>query len=580
MTRTAPSSSRSNRPRRSPAGSWILTVTRSRGRPSDPTSNRAGITPWVCPRSRLAVTEIHRAQRADRMRLFAGGRERGNDHPAAVRSQGCRRPAGRDHGRRRHPIEGLTRRGSFPRGADSDEPIAMVSRIVPSPSAPWDLARAWTLRRRAGFAATWDELQRDLDERPRCGGGPGPRRHRPHSGHARRNSPATADLLGDAAASGGDIRRLQAWWLFRMLFTPDPADRTADARLARPLRDQPAQGRRRRGDARPERDVPPPRPRAVRRSAAAMLRDPALLVWLDAPSNRKGKPNENLARELMELFTLGVGQFSEARRQGGRAGPDRPDGRPGPICTSARTGTTMATKTILGKTDRFDGDKVADLLLRHPATARRLAWRLCQTFLGEDVADESAVVGAGRATASRRPARRAGRRDDPPLGAVLLRAEPARAGLGPGRLRHRHGAEPRTLRPAAEHAVARRVDRPPGPGAVLPAQRGRLARRSKLAVGPLGGRAGQLRGGPGRWPLERRIHCRCPRPPQPGRTPRAREGRRRRLALLRRPRCWAARSKRPPAGRPSKIARSEGGSDAERFNRAVALSLATGSPVD
>ena len=42
-----------------------------------------------------------------------------------------------------------------------------------------------------------------------------------------------------------------------------------------------------------------------------MLRDPALLIWLDAPSNRKGKPNENLARELMELFTLGVGRYTE-----------------------------------------------------------------------------------------------------------------------------------------------------------------------------------------------------------------------------------------------------------------------------
>ena len=42
-----------------------------------------------------------------------------------------------------------------------------------------------------------------------------------------------------------------------------------------------------------------------------MLRDPALLVWLDAPANRKGHPNENLARELMELFTLGIGHYSE-----------------------------------------------------------------------------------------------------------------------------------------------------------------------------------------------------------------------------------------------------------------------------
>lgn len=48
-------------------------------------------------------------------------------------------------------------------------------------------------------------------------------------------------------------------------------------------------------------------------------------------------------------------------------------------------------ETILGKNDRFDGDKVADLLLQQPAAARRLAWRLCQSFLGENVADESAV---------------------------------------------------------------------------------------------------------------------------------------------------------------------------------------------
>ena len=44
----------------------------------------------------------------------------------------------------------------------------------------------------------------------------------------------------------------------------------------------------------------------------AAVRDPALLVFLDAPANRKGHPNENLARELMELFTLGIGHYTEA----------------------------------------------------------------------------------------------------------------------------------------------------------------------------------------------------------------------------------------------------------------------------
>jgi uncharacterized protein (DUF1800 family) len=121
-----------------------------------------------------------------------------------------------------------------------------------------------------------------------------------------------------------------------------------------------------------------------------MLRDPALLAWLDAPSNRKGRPNENLARELMELFTLGVGHYSEAdvkeaaRALTGRAVNQgryafRPDWH------------DDGAKTILGRTDRFDGDNLADRLLEHPATARRLAWRLCQAFLGENLADDAAV---------------------------------------------------------------------------------------------------------------------------------------------------------------------------------------------
>ena len=47
-------------------------------------------------------------------------------------------------------------------------------------------------------------------------------------------------------------------------------------------------------------------------------------------------------------------------------------------------------KTILGKTARFDGDSLADHLLAQPAVADRLAWRLCATFLGEGVADDTA----------------------------------------------------------------------------------------------------------------------------------------------------------------------------------------------
>src|SRR5262245_24180068 len=248
------------------------------------------------------------------------------------------------------------------------------SAYRPSASAPWDLARAWTLRRRAGFAATWDELQRDLES------GPDVAVDRVLDGTGRIQGilaafATTADLLGDAAASGGDIHRLQAWWLYRMLFTPDPLTE----RLTLVWHNHFATSQLKVEDV----DAMRRQNETFRRHARgpfgdllrAMLRDPALLVWLDAPLNRKGKPNENLARELMELFTLGVGRFSE---------PDVKE------AARALTGRTVvqgrytfrpdwhddAPKTILGHNDRFDGEKVADILLRHPATARRLAWRL------------------------------------------------------------------------------------------------------------------------------------------------------------------------------------------------------------
>ena len=256
----------------------------------------------------------------------------------------------------------------------------------------------------------------------------------------------------------------------------------------------------------------------------AMLRDPALLVWLDAPSNRKGKPNENLARELMELFTLGVGRYTESDVK---------------ETARALTGLTVAQgqfqvradhhddgeKTILGKTARFDGDSLADHLLAQPAAADRLAWRLCATFLGEGVADASARGEPGGPAPARRPARRPGGGDDPPLDLFFSDQQPARPGRRPGRLRRRLGAGPRAVRPAAQHAAAGRVDRPAGSGAVLPAQRRRLARRAELAVGPGGRGAGQFRRGAGR-----RAGWASTRPPSDLRGLAARHGRRQRTA--------------------------------------------------
>src|SRR6202011_2604066 len=85
-----------------------------------------------------------------------------------------------------------------------------------------------------------------------------------------------------------------------------------------------------------------------------VVTDPALLVYLDAQANRKGKPNENLARELMQLFTLGVGNYSEQDvKEAARCltGWGVSDGEFRDDAAAHDSGE----KTVLGKTGRWAG---------------------------------------------------------------------------------------------------------------------------------------------------------------------------------------------------------------------------------
>jgi hypothetical protein len=92
---------------------------------------------------------------------------------------------------------------------------------VPDEGMPWDLRRAVHLHRRAGFAATWDELQRDLKD------GPEASVNRLLEGRSRSrgvpdNFAAFADRLADLALAAPEPNRLKGWWVYRMLFGPDP----------------------------------------------------------------------------------------------------------------------------------------------------------------------------------------------------------------------------------------------------------------------------------------------------------------------------------------------------------------------
>ncbi len=111
-------------------------------------------------------------------------------------------------------------------------------------------------------------------------------------------------------------------------------------------------------------------------------KDPAMVIYLDSASNRKAQPNENFAREVMELFTLGEGNYGERDiKEAARAftgwslDPD--------------TGTFMlrpyihddGVKTVLGRTGDLDGDGVLDILLAQPATAEFIVTKLWREFV-------------------------------------------------------------------------------------------------------------------------------------------------------------------------------------------------------
>jgi uncharacterized protein (DUF1800 family) len=262
----------------------------------------------------------------------------------------------------------------------------------PTDAQPWDLRRVVHLHRRAGFAATWIELQRDLHDGPaasidRLLGGTA-------SAHVATGFTATADLVADAAVTAGDIVRLKAWWLYRMLLSPDPLGEKLTLLWHNHFATSEAKVRHV-GAMRAQNDM-------FRRLARApfgellnaAVRDPALLVYLDAPANRKGHANENLARELLELFTLGIGHYTEADvKDAARAltGWTLEDGAFAEVVARHDAGT----KTLFGKEGAWNGADLVRLLFEHPATAQRLAWRLCTAFYGEKAISQEAIKALG-----------------------------------------------------------------------------------------------------------------------------------------------------------------------------------------
>lgn len=123
----------------------------------------------------------------------------------------------------------------------------------------------------------------------------------------------------------------------------------------------------------------------------AMYKDPAMLIYLDGVRNVSRQPNENFARELLELFTMGVGNYTEDDiKAAARAFT-------GWQVDTITLGSALNSrlhdagqKTFMGRTGNFNGDDIIDIILDQAATAKHLCTKLYEFFVSREV-DEAFV---------------------------------------------------------------------------------------------------------------------------------------------------------------------------------------------
>jgi uncharacterized protein (DUF1800 family) len=254
----------------------------------------------------------------------------------------------------------------------------------PTPQDPFDLKKAGHLLRRAGFSASLRE--REIAVRA----GVEATLERLFAGLAGGEADAG---LADALALGG-LERVRAHRCWRMLGGQTPLrDRltlfwhghfaTSDRKVRneRMMAGQLATFDRLGGGRFDE-------------LLLAVARDPAMVRWLDNDSNHKGRPNENFARELFELFALGRGNYSEQDiKEAARAftGWHLAGERFAFVAGRHDAGE----KTVLGARGRLGGDDVVALAATHAASARFLATKWLQFFVRpEPAADEVGALAA------------------------------------------------------------------------------------------------------------------------------------------------------------------------------------------
>ena len=193
--------------------------------------------------------------------------------------------------------------------------------------------------------------------------------------------------LRQAAISTGSIDNLKVWWLYRMRYSANPLTEkltlfwhnhfaTSNAKV-NSVPHMLAQNELIRQYASGD----------FKALLHGMSRDTAMLIWLDSNANRKRHPNENFAREIMELFALGVGHYTERDIQEAARAFTGWHVREGQFWKN-RLQHDESLKTVFGQTGPFDGEDIVDLCLAQPACPRFLATKVAKTFVCPDPADD------------------------------------------------------------------------------------------------------------------------------------------------------------------------------------------------
>jgi uncharacterized protein (DUF1800 family) len=247
----------------------------------------------------------------------------------------------------------------------------------PTAADPWDLGKVAHLHRRAGFGATWAELQRDLKDGPAASV---ERLLRPRARTGEEQQ--VLDSLRQGVLDSGDADRLKAWWLYRVLYDPDPLREkltlfwhghfaTSNRKVNNVPRILNQNEALRRHAPGPFADL-----------LSAMVADPAMLVWLDGAGSKKEKPNENFGREFLELFTLSPGNYTEADiREAARAftGWTVSDGK----SQFQAAGHDAGEKTLLKQRGPWKSADVVRITLEQPACAEFLCRKLYRFLVSE-----------------------------------------------------------------------------------------------------------------------------------------------------------------------------------------------------